>query len=50
MRAACGLSTDEIAAAYLVPPPTIAQRLVRAKRILADRGVPFELLARRLGG
>jgi RNA polymerase sigma-70 factor (ECF subfamily) len=43
LRAVCGLSTEEIAAAYLVPVPTIAQRLVRAKRILADRGVPFDL-------
>src|SRR6266536_2188637 len=43
LRAVCGLSTEEIAAAYLVPVPTIAQRLVRAKRTLAERGVPFDL-------
>jgi predicted RNA polymerase sigma factor len=43
LRAVCGLSTEEIAAAHLVPVPTIAQRLVRAKRTLAERGVPFDL-------
>ncbi|OLB76264.1 MAG: RNA polymerase subunit sigma-24 [Actinobacteria bacterium 13_2_20CM_2_71_6] len=43
LRAVCGLSTEEIAAAYLVPVATIAQRLVRAKRALAERGVPFDL-------
>jgi RNA polymerase sigma factor (sigma-70 family) len=37
-----GLSTAEIARAYLVPEATVAQRLVRAKRTLADAGVPFE--------
>src|SRR5438477_696098 len=43
LRAVCGLSTAEIAAAYLVPVPAIAQRLVRARRTLAERGVPFDL-------
>ena len=38
-----GLSTAEIARAFLVPEPTLAQRLVRAKRVLAEREVPFEL-------
>ena len=38
-----GLSTDEIARAFLVPEPTIAQRIVRAKRTLAEAGVPFEV-------
>ena len=38
-----GLSTGEIARAYLVPEPTLAQRIVRAKRTLADARVPFEL-------
>ncbi len=38
-----GLSTDEIARAYLKPEPTIAQRIVRAKRTLAEAHVPFEV-------
>lgn len=38
-----GLSTAEIARAYLVPEPTIAQRIVRAKRTLTEAHVPFEL-------
>jgi RNA polymerase sigma factor (sigma-70 family) len=38
-----GLSTDEIARAYLVPEPTIAQRIVRAKKTLAAARVPFEV-------
>jgi len=43
LRLVGGLTTDEIARAYLVPEPTIAQRIVRAKRTLADQQVPFEL-------
>lgn len=43
LRLIGGLTTDEIARAFLVPEPTIAQRIVRAKRALADAGVPFEL-------
>ena len=43
LRLLGGLTTDEIARAFLVPEPTIAQRLVRAKRTLASRQVPFEL-------
>ena len=39
----CGLTTAEIARAFLVPEPTIAQRIVRAKRALADAAVPFEV-------
>jgi RNA polymerase sigma factor (sigma-70 family) len=38
-----GLTTHEIARAYLVPEPTIAQRIVRAKRALGEARVPFEL-------
>ncbi len=38
-----GLSTPEIARAFLVPEPTVAQRIVRAKRTLAEAGVPFEV-------
>lgn len=49
-----GLATHEIARAFLVPEPTVAQRIVRAKRSLGQAGVPFELppraeLAERLG-
>jgi RNA polymerase sigma-70 factor, ECF subfamily len=43
LRLCGGLSTDEIARAFLVPEPTIAQRIVRAKRALADARVPFEI-------
>ena len=43
LRLLGGLSTDEIARAFLVPEPTIAQRIVRAKRTLAEAGVPFEV-------
>lgn len=38
-----GLSTHEIARAFLVPEPTLAQRIVRAKRTLAEARVPFEV-------
>ena len=43
LRLLCGLTTEEIARAYLVPEATIAQRIVRAKRTLAEARVPFEL-------
>ncbi|MCW5713515.1 MAG: RNA polymerase sigma factor [Bauldia sp.] len=43
LRMVGGLATDEIARAFLVPEPTVAQRIVRAKRTLAEAGVPFEL-------
>ena len=43
LRLLGGLTTEEIARAFLVPEPTIAQRIVRAKRTLAERGVPFEV-------
>jgi RNA polymerase sigma factor (sigma-70 family) len=43
LRLLGGLTTDEIARAFLAPEPTIAQRIVRAKKTLADRRVPFEV-------
>jgi len=45
LRLLGGLTTDEIARAFLVPEPTIAQRIVRAKRALSEAGVPFEVPA-----
>ncbi|QSQ19517.1 RNA polymerase sigma factor [Pyxidicoccus parkwayensis] len=43
LRLLGGLTTDEIARAFLVPEPTVAQRIVRAKRTLAEAKVPFEV-------
>jgi len=43
LRLLGGLTTDEIARAFLVPESTIAQRIVRAKRTLSDKKVPFEV-------
>ncbi len=43
LRLLGGLTTAEIARAFLVPEPTIGQRISRAKRTLADKGVPFEV-------
>jgi RNA polymerase sigma factor (sigma-70 family) len=43
LRLLGGLTTDEIARAFLVPQPTIAQRIVRAKRTLTEARVPFEV-------
>jgi RNA polymerase sigma factor (sigma-70 family) len=43
LRLIGGLTTEEIARAYLVPEPTIAQRIVRAKRTLSEKSVPFEV-------
>ena len=43
LRLVGGLTTEEIARAFLVPVPTVAQRIVRAKRSLAEAGVAFEV-------
>ena len=43
LRLLGGLTTDEIARAFLVPEPTIAQRVTRAKRTLFEQNIPFEL-------
>jgi len=43
LRLLGGLTTEEIARAFLVPEPTIGQRIVRAKRTLAEKEIPFEV-------
>jgi RNA polymerase sigma-70 factor (ECF subfamily) len=54
MREICGLTTEEIARAFLVSPATLAQRIVRAKAIIRDRAIPYQVpvsqeLSERLG-
>ncbi|MEU8801567.1 DUF6596 domain-containing protein [Spirillospora sp. NPDC048819] len=43
LRVVCGLTTAQIAAAFLVPEPTVARRISRAKRKISDAGIPYRI-------
>jgi RNA polymerase sigma-70 factor (ECF subfamily) len=54
LREVCGLTTEEIARAFLVTPATLAQRIVRAKAVIRDKAIPYQVpgpeeLSTRLG-
>src|SRR5215472_8552705 len=54
LREICGLTTEEIARAFLITPATLAQRIVRAKAVIRDKAIPYQVpvsqeLSERLG-
>ena len=55
LREVCGLTTEDIARAFLITPRTLAQRIVRAKATIREKGIPFQVplpqhLPQRLSG